>query len=70
MAANERLYGIAELAKALGVDRYKIAMWRKRGNRGIPNADAELAMGPVWREGTVRRWLHDVRKALKAEAAA
>jgi hypothetical protein len=63
------LYGIAELAAALGVDRYKIAMWRKRGNRGIPNADHELAMGPVWLESTVRPWLRAVRKALKAEAA-
>ena len=67
--AKTKLYGIAELATALGVDRYKIAMWRKRGNRGIPPADVELAMGPVWLEATAAPWLREVRKALKAEAA-
>lgn len=63
------IYGTAELAAELGVDRYHVSMWLKRGNRGIPAPDERLAMGPVWLAATVRNWLRRTKAALKREAA-
>lgn len=70
MAKRRVIYGTAELAAELGVDRYHVSMWLKRGNRNIPEPDARLSMGPVWLAETVRGWLRKTKRQLKAEAAA
>lgn len=64
------IYGTAELAAELGVDRYHVSMWLKRGNRNIPEPDARLSMGPVWLADTVKAWLRITKRQLKREAAA
>lgn len=63
------MYGTAELAEELGVDRYRVSMWLNRGNRDIPEPDARLSMGPVWLAATVRGWLRATKRQLAREAA-
>ena len=46
--------GVAEIAHALGVSRQTVAQWHARGQ--LPEPQAQLAMGPVWRETTIQRW--------------
>jgi hypothetical protein len=41
-----KVYGLTEIARALGVDAVLVAKWRERGK--LPSADAELSVGPVW----------------------
>ena len=47
--------GIAEIAQRAGVSRQTVAQWHVRGK--LPEPDARLAMGPVWRETTIEAWL-------------
>jgi len=46
-----KVYGLTEIAPALGVDPVLVAKWRERGK--LPPADAELSVGPVWLAGTI-----------------
>ena len=55
MPSRLKLYGVAEIAQALGMRRETIAQWHLRGK--LPEPDAVLAMGPVWTEATIRPWL-------------
>jgi hypothetical protein len=57
--ARRELYGIAEIADALGQSRQLVTVWRRRRSRGMPEPDAELASGPVWRGGTIEPWIDD-----------
>ncbi len=57
-------YGIAELADAMGLSRQLVAVWRKRRSHGIPEPDAELASGPIWRRETVEPWIERTRGRL------
>src|SRR4051794_39378420 len=57
--ARRELYGIAEIADALGQSRQLVTVWRKRRTRGMPEPDAELASGPVWRGPTIEPWIED-----------
>ena len=50
-----KLYGIAEIAQALGIRPGTVSLWRHRGK--LPEPDVELAMGPVWTEATILPWL-------------
>jgi hypothetical protein len=54
-------YGIAEIADALGLARTLVTVWRRRRSHGMPEPDAELASGPIWRGGTVEPWIEQVR---------
>lgn len=47
--------GVTEVARRLDVTRQTVAQWRSRGQ--MPEPDALLAMGPVWREETIAAWL-------------
>ena len=55
-----RLYGIAELAAALGVAPNTVAQWYRRGKLLEP--DEVLAMGPVWKGARIERWLEERRE--------
>ncbi len=46
-----KVYGLTEIARALGVDPVLVAKWRERVK--LPPADAELSVGPVWLAGTI-----------------
>jgi hypothetical protein len=45
------VYGIAEIARALGEDPGLVGKWRERHK--LPPPDAELATGPVWLAETI-----------------
>lgn len=63
-AVRREYYGLAEIADALGVERQLVTVWRKRRSRGIPEPDAELASGPLWRGATVEPWIDAMRHNL------
>lgn len=45
------------LAKRLGLKRETVLSYLARRNyRAIPKPDRRLVMGPVWYEGSVRKW--------------
>ena len=46
-----RVYGIAEIARALEADPGLVGKWRERHK--LPAPDAELATGPVWLAETI-----------------
>ena len=46
-----RVYGITEIARALGTDPGLVGKWRERHK--LPAPDAELATGPVWLADTI-----------------
>jgi len=52
---TRKVYGIAEIAQALGVKRQTVAQWHHRGK--LPPADEELSMGPVWFAETIEPWI-------------
>lgn len=54
-------YGIAEIADALNLSRQLVTVWRRRRSHGIPEPDAELSSGPIWRGETVEPWIEAVR---------
>jgi hypothetical protein len=61
-----KLYGVAEIAVALGVPRNTVAQWVARGK--LPQPDAELAMGPVWSGRRIERWIEKVRATIKYDS--
>jgi hypothetical protein len=46
-----KIYGIAEIARALDADPGLVGKWRERHK--LPAPDAELATGPVWLAETI-----------------
>jgi hypothetical protein len=68
-SARRELYGIAEIAEALGQSRQLVTVWRRRRTRAMPEPDAELASGPVWRGHTIEPWIDgQIRLAGRDEA--
>lgn len=63
-----KLYGIAEIAEALGEDRHTVAQWYRRSRSGqpggmeMPKPDQVLSMGPVWTGTTLGPWLRSMRR--------
>jgi len=55
MTERLNVYGIAEIAAALGARPQTVAQWYRRGK--LPQPDAELAMGPVWSGRRIERWI-------------
>jgi hypothetical protein len=58
-----RLYGITEIAEAVGQSPNLVKQWHKRGK--LPNPSAVLAMGPVWSARVIEPWI----EARKTESA-
>jgi transposase-like protein len=58
---RKSFYGIAEIAEALGLNRQLVTAWRRRRSHGIPEPDAELSSGPIWRGETVEPWIDQLR---------
>lgn len=54
------LYGITEIAREIGISPDTVSVWRTRGK--LPEPDFVLAMGPIWKAGTIRSFLERVRK--------
>jgi len=52
-----RLYGVTEIAKAVGAKPNTVYQQYRRGK--LPQPDAELAMGPVWMGRRIERWIED-----------
>jgi hypothetical protein len=48
------IVGLAELATILAVPRGTARQWYHRGQ--LPEPDARLACGPVWRTSTIEGW--------------
>lgn len=67
--ARRELYGIAEIADALGLPRQLVTVWRRRRAHGMPEPDAELASGPVWAGTTIEPWIDGQRAARDTTAA-
>ncbi|MGH3940894.1 MAG: hypothetical protein ACRDTG_20100 [Pseudonocardiaceae bacterium] len=63
-------YGIAEIADALNLSRQLVTVWRRRRSHGIPEPDAELSSGPIWRGETVEPWIEVVRSRRDQSASA
>lgn len=55
-----RLYGINEIAEALGERRQTVALWHHRGK--LPPPTQELSMGPVWVAGDIEEWISERRR--------
>jgi transposase-like protein len=69
-ARRRAFYGIAEIADALGMARQLVTVWRRRRSRGMPEPDAELSSGPIWRGETIEPWIDQVRAELGSGPAA
>jgi len=54
------LYGIADIAEALGVPRERVKVWKSRGLLPAPNA--VLRMGPVWTARRIEPWIEGKRR--------
>jgi hypothetical protein len=63
-------YGIAEIADALDMGRQLVTVWRRRRSRNMPEPDAELSSGPIWRGETIEPWIDQVRAELGTGPAA
>jgi predicted DNA-binding transcriptional regulator AlpA len=56
-----KLYGIAEIAKALNQRRQTVAQWYRRGK--MPKPDSRLAMGPAWTAERIEPWIETQKGA-------
>lgn len=54
MTAPLKVVGAAEVAFLLGVHPMTVGKWRRSGK--LPEPDALLACGPIWRRTTIVEW--------------
>jgi predicted DNA-binding transcriptional regulator AlpA len=55
-----KLYGVREIAEALGVPRATVSQWLRRGK--LPKPDQSLKSGPVWSARRIESWIEEQRK--------
>lgn len=61
-----KLYGVSEIAEALGVRKGTVRVWRTREK--LPPPDHVLAMGPIWEARTIRPFIERMRKTSPAKS--
>jgi hypothetical protein len=54
-ATTGRLYGVRDIAEAIGKPRGLVAQWHKRGR--LPPADQYPSGAPVWYAATIEPWI-------------
>lgn len=54
-----KLYGISEIAEAIGATPNAVHVWKHRGK--LPPPDFVLAMGPIWTASTIRPFIERMR---------
>lgn len=54
MTAPLKVVGAAEVAHLLGIHPMTVGKWRRSGK--LPDPDALLACGPIWRRTTITTW--------------
>lgn len=52
-----KLYGLTEIAQAVGAKPRTVSMWLARGK--LPEPTARLAMGPVWTAQAIEGWIDE-----------
>lgn len=52
-----KIYGIKEIAEAIGQHRATVWAWLSRGVRDIPPPDDRISAGPVWLAETIEPWI-------------
>jgi hypothetical protein len=57
---DRTLYGISEIAQAIGVKRQTVSQWHFRGH--LPEPDEYLSTGPVWRVHRIRGFIEAKKK--------
>lgn len=60
-----RVYGVAEVAAAIGKTPGLVAQWHRR--RKLPPPDDHLASGPVWHAATIEPWIAEQRDKQEAQ---
>ena len=54
---RERLYGLGEIAAAIGERPGTVSAWQSRGTNAMPPPDQRLSSGPVWFGATIEPWM-------------
>ena len=61
MTKQRRVYGITELAAAIGVKPVRIRQWLYLGYMDLPEPTERLARGAVWIAEDVAQWIEQMR---------
>ena len=63
------IYGVTEVAEALGVPRVTISVWLYRGMYDIPKPTNRLSRGAVWLAETIEPWIEQRWSEMKGDGA-
>lgn len=61
-----KIYGLTEVAQALGVSPNVVRQWHKRGK--LPEPTARLSAGSVWVAKDIEPWIKTMRGAVPCES--